>query len=53
MIIEGNQKELDAMKEFHKGNRQEGRLITEKCLRFSESGSIMGSHSIRKGMWTG
>lgn len=24
MIIEGNQKELDAMKEFHKGNRQEG-----------------------------
>ena len=24
MNIEGNQKELDAMKEFYKGNRQEG-----------------------------
>ena len=24
MNIEENQKELDAMKEFHKGNRQEG-----------------------------
>ena len=24
MIIEGNPKELEAMKEFHKGNRQEG-----------------------------
>ena len=24
MIIEGNQKEIDAMKEFHKGNRKEG-----------------------------
>lgn len=24
MIIEGNQKELDAMEQFHKGNRLEG-----------------------------
>ena len=24
MMIEGNQKELDAMEQFHKGNRQEG-----------------------------
>ena len=24
MIIEGNQTEIDAMKEFHKGNRQKG-----------------------------
>ena len=24
MIVEGNQKELDATERFHKGNRQEG-----------------------------
>ena len=37
MIIEGNQKELDAMKEFHKGNRQEGlRLQEEFAAQFRE-----------------
>ena len=37
MIIEGNQKELDAMKEFHKGNRQEGlRLQEEFAAAFRE-----------------
>ena len=37
MIIEGNQKELDAMKEFHKGNRQEGlRLQEEFAAEFRE-----------------
>ena len=37
MIIEGNQKELDAMKEFHKGNRQEGlRLQEELAAEFRE-----------------
>ena len=30
MIIEGNQKELDAMKEFHKGNRKEGLKLQEE-----------------------
>ena len=30
MIIEGNQKELDAMKEFHRGNRQEGLKLQEE-----------------------
>lgn len=29
MIIEGNPKELDAMKEFHKGNRNEGLRLQE------------------------
>ena len=32
MIIEGNQKELDAMEQFHKGNRQEGLRLQEECL---------------------
>ena len=37
MIIEGNQKELDAMKEFHKGNRKEGlRLQEEFAAEFRE-----------------
>ena len=37
MQIEGNQKELDAMKEFHKGNRQEGlRLQEEFAAAFRE-----------------
>ena len=37
MIIEGNQKEHDAMKEFHKGNRQEGlRLQEEFAAAFRE-----------------
>ena len=27
MIIENNPKELEAMKEFHQGNRQEGSVI--------------------------
>ena len=30
MKIEGNQKELDAMAEFHKGNRQEGLKLQEE-----------------------
>ena len=30
MIIEGNQKEIDAMKEFHKGNRQKGLELQEE-----------------------
>ena len=36
MIIEGNQKELDAMKEFHKGNRQEGLRLQEEFAADSE-----------------
>ncbi len=37
MIIEGNQKELDAMKEFHRGNRKEGlRLQEEFAAEFRE-----------------
>ena len=37
MIIEGNQKEIDAMKEFHKGNRKEGlRLQEEFASAFRE-----------------
>ena len=35
MKIEGNQKELDAMAEFHKGNRAEGlRLQEEYGVRY-------------------
>ena len=30
MIIEGNQTEIEAMKEFHKGNRQRGLELQEK-----------------------
>ncbi len=30
MIIEGNQKELDAMEQFHKGNRKEGLRLQEE-----------------------
>ena len=30
MKIEGNQKELDAMAEFHKGNRTEGLRLQEE-----------------------
>ena len=29
MIIEGNKKELEAMEQFHKGNRQEGLRLQE------------------------
>ena len=37
MKIEGNQKELDAMAEFHKGNRAEGlRLQEEFAAEFRE-----------------
>lgn len=37
MKIEGNQKELDAMAEFHKGNRTEGlRLQEEFAAEFRE-----------------
>ncbi|MDE5865638.1 MAG: LPS biosynthesis protein [Lachnospiraceae bacterium] len=32
MIIEGNQKEIDAMKEFHKGNRQRGLELQEEFV---------------------
>ena len=32
MIIEGNQKEIDAMQEFHRGNRQKG-LEFPNCMR--------------------
>ena len=32
MIIEGNQKELEAMKQFHKGNRQEGLRLQEEFV---------------------
>lgn len=32
MIIEGNQKEIDAMQEFHRGNRQKG-LELQEVLR--------------------
>ena len=38
MIIDGNQKELDAMVEFHKGNREEGfRLQEEFASAFREA----------------
>ena len=30
MIIENNPKELEAMREFHKGNRQEGLRLQEE-----------------------
>ena len=30
MIIEGNEKEIEAMEQFHKGNRQEGLRLQEK-----------------------
>ena len=37
MQIEGNQKELDAMEQFHRGNRQEGlRLQEEFAAAFRE-----------------
>ena len=37
MIIENNPKELEAMREFHKGNRQEGlRLQEEFAAEFRE-----------------
>ena len=37
MIIEGNKKELEAMEQFHKGNRQEGlRLQEEFAAAFRE-----------------
>ena len=34
MIIEGNQKELEAMEQFHKGNRQEGLRLHLTYCRF-------------------
>ena len=38
MIIENNPKELEAMKEFHQGNRQEGlRLQEEFVAEFRKS----------------
>ena len=37
MKIEGNQKELDAMVEFHKGNRVEGLHIAELIGRVCEA----------------
>ena len=39
MIIENNPKELEAMKEFHQGNRQEG-------LRLQESTVYKGLHRV-------
>lgn len=37
MIIEGNTKEIEAMEQFHKGNRQEGlRLQEEFAAAFRE-----------------
>lgn len=36
MIIEGNQQELDAMKEFHKGNRKKGLELQEKLKAVEE-----------------
>lgn len=36
-MIDGNQKEKDAMEQFHKGNRQEGlRLQEEFAVAFRE-----------------
>ena len=32
MIIEGNQTQIDAMKEFHNGNRQKGLELQEKFV---------------------
>ena len=32
MIIDGNEIEKAAMKEFHKGNRKEGLRIQEECV---------------------
>ena len=34
MKIEGNQKELDAMVEFHKGNRVEGLRLQEELSSY-------------------
>lgn len=33
MKIEGNEKEIAAMKEFHKGNRSEGLKLQEESVR--------------------
>ena len=47
MIIEGNEKELAAMKEFHKGNRQEGlRLQEEFAAQFRDGIQGQGSLSL-------
>lgn len=32
MIIEGNKKEIEAMEQFHKGNRQEGLRLQEEFV---------------------
>ena len=32
MLIEGNQKELEAMEQFHKGNRREGLRLQEEFV---------------------
>ena len=38
MIIEGNRKEVEAMKQFHKGNRQEGIAVTRRICRCFQRG---------------
>ena len=38
MKIEGNQKELDAMVEFHKGNRVEGLRLQEEFAGSCKTG---------------
>lgn len=37
MIIEGNKKEIKAMEQFHKGNRQEGLRLQKNLLLLSEN----------------
>lgn len=40
MMIEGNQKEIEAMAEFHKGNRKEGRIEAAGGICEGVSGGI-------------
>ena len=46
MIIEGNQTEIEAMKEFHKGNRQRGLELQEKFAAELISGGIQREGSL-------
>ena len=40
MIIEGNEKEIEAMEQFHKGNRQEGLRLQEEFANLHSERNI-------------
>jgi len=46
MKIEGNQKELDAMVEFHKGNRVEGLRLMSELTEHTLANEIEAPHEI-------